>query len=488
MVLQTGFKTCTRIIHSAMAAKVSGAVRETVSLVNGGAVENVVGDVYSFSRSSKVLETIRELITTHAPLDRQEALISKFNKYAQDESGLTVIESLMEGINKCAPDVQGEKLIKNYNRCFNKLVDLQKNNPEEFQLMVDGGFFDLVRQGKIHPQNFDIDMTNARISRSLLADLRKAKNGEDFVPDLSKHSFEEIRSFVNNGDTYLKDGKVYVSTGGYEKEIHLSKDKLLELFPPVLRNISNQGAIGDCWLVGRLDNMISTESGRIGIYKLFRQSGDDIFIRFPNCDKEILFPGGRVLQTKKKMKSVPGIEMLEQALAIHLGNKYTSNVTNIEEFSANVDKLMKILEAGKGRLRKNDSEVLNLIANETIDCIYIKSPYNVYSRKPSFITFLEEVFGIGRSTIDNNRMIMQNLIESQANNNNLKIGLSFINKLPQEYSDSYNMVSHHQLTLKEIVGNTCYISNPWYNWIEKGVNKDLLLSNVEVMHVPFVWG
>ncbi len=308
---------------------------------------------------------------------------------------------------------------------------------------------------------------------------------------LSKYSFEEIRNLVKNGETYMKEGKLFTNHNGVVEEIALSKEKFLELFPPVLRNISNQGPIGNCWIVSRLDNLISTESGKAGIYKLFRQSGDDIFVKFPGCEKEILFPGGRVLQTKKKIKSLKGTEMLEQALAVHLGNKYTSNVTNIEEFSNNVDKLMKILIAKNIHLRlgKNNLEVLNLISNETIDSVAVKSIYNIYAPKPSFLRVFLDMFGIcRRKTIANNRKIMKDLINNQANNDNLKIGVDFINNMPPEYSDLYNMVSHHELTLKGIKGDTCYISNPWYNWIEKGVDKETLLKYICSMRVPFVWG
>lgn len=159
MVLQTGFKTFTNLIRTGMISKASGVVRKTAGL-NIGSAENFAGDVCSFGQTSKILENIRKLITTHAPLDRQEALLSKYNKYAQEESGLKIIESLMEGISKSEPNVQGETLIKNYNRCFNNLITLQKNNPEEFKLMMDCGFFDLVRQGKIHPDNYNYCFNN----------------------------------------------------------------------------------------------------------------------------------------------------------------------------------------------------------------------------------------------------------------------------------------------------------------------------------------
>lgn len=351
-------------------------------------------------------------------------------------------------------------------------------------------------------------MTNARISRALLDDLKKAAKGEDFVPDLSKYSFEEIRNLVKNGETYIKDGKLFVNQNGVIEEIALSKEKFLELFPPVLRNISEQGHIGNCWVVGQLDNMITSESVRAGIYKLFRQQGDDIFIKFPDCKKEILFPKGRILTTKKQkqMSSVPGLAMLEQALAVHYGNKYTKGtITNIEKFSKNPDRLMNNLSginftnnpillikdiflANKdvfhkifGFGGKPLQDIMIPISGECVDDISFLG-CSAYTRN-TLIERLKSIF-----SIKSNRNIMQNVIDNQANNPNLHIGIGFKDVTPKKYRDLHNMVPRHQLTLKGVDRNTCYISNPWYTWIEKGVDKETLLKYTRSMQVPMAWG
>lgn len=63
----------------------------------------------------------------------------------------------------------------------------------------------------------------------------------------------------------------------------------------------------------------------------------------------------------KQMIAVPGIAMLEQALAVHLGGKYSSDVvTDITKFSKNPNRLMHNLLGGNiiSRIR-----MMNILTN-----------------------------------------------------------------------------------------------------------------------------
>ena len=192
-----------------------------------------------------------------------------------------------------------------------------------------------------------------------------------------------------------------------EHEIQLTQEKFLELFPPVLRHMSNQGAIGNCWIVGRLDNLMSTQSGTTGMYSLFRQSGNDIYIKFSNSTKEILFPNGQVLKTldNKQMTTVQGIAMLEQALAVHLGGKYSSGgITNITQFSKNPDGLMNLLLGSDKyailrRSMAKAGEPLYIVSGENTDWVVRNIPYSNY-RAENSVGFWESfcnAFGIKNS-------------------------------------------------------------------------------------------
>lgn len=454
-------------------------------------------DTIKISKNS-YLSQIKKAISTYAPLDKQKEIIQRFDDFITSQDDLVVIEKLFKGMQKEFNNLPEEKLIARYNKYFKNLKTLKDNNLADYELMVKGGFFDLVEQGRISLQNFDTDFSKARVSRSLLEDLRKVAKGEGFITKVDNLSFDEIKNLVKSGEVYSKNGKLYTHNHGLEHEIQLSEDKFLELFPPVLRHISNQGHICNCWVVGRLDNMISTQSGVSGIYSLFRQSGDDIYIKFRNSDKEILFPAGKVLHTQggKQMTTVPGLAMLEQALAVHLGGVYSvSNVTNINKFSKNPDELMNLLLGSDKRalmMRKkaNNGEMLNIISGEHIDYIANEHPYNSY-RAESTISFGEKLclcLGIkSKKTVNANKNLMTKIINSQTNEQNLKIGVGFLDDTPYEYRDLYNLVPDHQLTIKSLEDNICWISNPWFNWIEKGVDKEILLKYAKTLEIPIKW-
>ena len=285
---------------------------------------------------SPILQKIKAGFLAHAPESAQQRILKRLDDFITTDSDLKVVEKLYKAAVNEFKGMPEKNLIQRYNKTLKNLDILRKNNPTDYEFMVKGGFFDLIEQGKISLYNFKTDFSNVRISRALLEDLRKVANGEDFITKVDDLSFDEIKNLVKSGEVYSKNGRLFTHNHGLEHEIQLSEEKFLELFPPILRHISNQGQIGNCWVVGRLDNMISTQSGVSGIYSLFRQSGDDIYIKFRNSDKEILFPAGKVLHTQggKQMTTVPGLAMLEQALAVHLGGVYSvSNVTNINKFS-----------------------------------------------------------------------------------------------------------------------------------------------------------
>jgi hypothetical protein len=86
-----------------------------------------------------------------------------------------------------------------------------------------------------------------------------------------------------------------------------------------------QGALGDCGCVSTLDAVLSTPKGKAGIYQLFEQSGDDIYINLKGFDKKIKFENGIFEGHSGMVNGAQGIKMLEQALAIsHENTNLTS--------------------------------------------------------------------------------------------------------------------------------------------------------------------
>ena len=139
--------------------------------------------------------------------------------------------------------------------------------------------------------------------------------------------------------------------------------------------------------------------------------------------------------------------------------------------------------------QSNKGDPLETISGEYIDYIY-NNPFSHY-RAENSVSFWEDfcyLFGIKNcKTLEKNRIIISDIIDQQANAENLKIGVGFVKNTPYEYRDLYNMITNHQLTLKSIEGNTCWISNPWFNWIEKGVDREIFLKYVKNVEMPMRW-
>jgi len=448
-------------------------------------------------KESPVYNLIKDKVIVHVPENLKESVLKNYMDFVKTKADTNVLESLFIAAKLDAKGLSDYRIAKRFNTIFKNIRDLRNNSPQDYDLMIRGGFFDFVKNGKIALGNFITNMKKARISRSLADDLQKIANKESFIKDVSKLSESEILRTIKSGEVYERNGKLFINNNGLIHEINLTKEKFLELFPPVLRHISNQRALGNCWIVGRIDNLMSTTTGQTGLYQLFRQVGDDIYFKFPNSAKEILFPNSKTLisPNDKTMMAVPGVKMIEQGLAVHLGNAYSKgSVTNILKFENNVDKLMTNLSAYTlGNFKrlfagKFFEEPLSVISKECVDTIVMDLRQNAYSRHNSLWDKIRDTYHLrGSGTRKENAKLVNKLIEQQANNTNLKINVGFKSNTPKEYADLHNMIPNHQLTLKGLEGNTCWISNPWFNWIEKGVDKNTFLNYLTDLDIPFVW-
>ena len=154
---------------------------------------NTVGDLAEFTGKS-CLARIKNAIKTYAPLNKQEEALRRYNDFITSETDLSVIEKLFKATEKEFGNISEKELILRYNKLFKNLKTLKENNPKDYDIMVKGKFFDLVEQGKISLCNFNTDFSKARISRSLLEDLRKIADGEDIIRKVDSLKFDEIKS------------------------------------------------------------------------------------------------------------------------------------------------------------------------------------------------------------------------------------------------------------------------------------------------------
>jgi len=271
-----------------------------------------------------------------------EALTAKNNALRAKAS-----QSLKDNINK-------NKIPPEYRA---KVTAFATRNPKRYLKMEEAGLFDLIESGKINSGILDNIGSNSFLSNRTLAELRRIKNNEPYVKTLS--STADISS-VGNGNVCEINGKLYVNDNGNALQLNISKQKFEELFPPLTSVTFKQGSLGDCWLVSGIDNYMDLPSGRVALYKLLRQEGNDIFVQFPSdgttAYPPIRFENGQVLdangvQIRGTQPGAPvGVQMIEQAYAVHRSKSYTSmdvnTPTDMATFAANPKSLMENLRGG----------------------------------------------------------------------------------------------------------------------------------------------
>ena len=338
------------------------------------------------------------------------------------------------------------------------LLRLRSANAKRYNKIIDSGLLDLIKQGKIDESILKNIDENTFLSNRTLKDIRKIANGESLITTLRNPSeLSNISKYVENGDVCELNGKLFVNDNGKAVEIKLSRQKFEELFPPLSRVSFEQDGLGDCWLVSTLDNLMDIAGGRVALYKLFEQQGNDILIKFPGSNNAIKFPNSKALKTptRKQLASpaqkakgrsnaegtAEGILILEQAFAVHRLKEgaraydVNSSITDISQFT-DIDDLMKRIKGGW------QEEALN------------------------------EIFGT-RITIDHygtdiaNRQKMKDLIKQYANDDQVLLYFatrSEDSQVEQLLSDKYDIYSNHAYAIKGYDEKTgmVYITNPWH--------------------------
>ncbi|MCM1338920.1 MAG: FHA domain-containing protein [Muribaculaceae bacterium] len=323
-----------------------------------------------------------------------------------------------------------------------QITNFANQQPKRFMKMVDAGLFDLIDEGKVSPSILENVDNNTFLSNRTLDEIRRIKNNEPYVKTLT--SIAEI-SNVKNGNVAEINGKLYVNDNGNPVELNVSREKFEELFPPLESVTFKQGSLGDCWLVSSLDSYMDLPGGRVALYKLLRQEGDDIIVQFPGASGSVKFSGGKVLDAGGKQingrrgdASCPGIQMIEQAFAVHRYNKYTSAdvPTDIMDFMSNPANLMLDLKGGWQK------EVNNAILGRN------------------------DAYKYGMD-VSSQKEFMQ-MLEQYGNDENVLLHFATKSK-PHEAAEStlsaeYDLYSNHAYVLKgyDAEKGVVYITNPWH--------------------------
>lgn len=461
---------------------------KTNSPLQDNAFELLLNKTENNSFEASTLQDIIDNIKTQKDLDNLEKLLDmKVN--GKPLTSHIIIENLQNGsidtgmiskkmASKGIPykDADIKQLQKQYGISKYRaklLLELRQTSLKRYNKIVNSGLLDLIKAGRVDESILKNIDGNSFLSNRTLKDIRKIANGESLITTLKNPSeLNNISKHVEYGEVCELNGKLYVNDNGQAVEIKLSRQKFEELFPPLTRVSFEQNALGDCWLVSTIDNLMDMPGGRVALYKLFEQQGDDVLIKFPGVNESIKFPNGKSLKTPSGKQVVSpgqktkgsgaegtaeGIMMIEQAYAVHRlhnGSRaydVNSPVTDISIF-IDVDGLMERARSGW------QSEALNEIFGRQIST-------SQYGRNIS------------------SRQTMQEMIKQYANNDRVIVTFGTkhygVNESP--LAAEYDIYSGHAYALKGYDETTgmVYITNPWHTSVVTEVPLSELLKHID---------
>lgn len=114
-------------------------------------------------------------------------------------------------------------------------------------------------------------------------------NGKDvketFVPTMK--TSDEAVAAQQVGDVFQVEGEenIYIKTSDTEtKQLKMSRDTYMRLFPPLERFALYQGDAGNCYMLSTLDAMNSNPKTREKILSCFEEDGDNLHVSLPGSD------------------------------------------------------------------------------------------------------------------------------------------------------------------------------------------------------------
>ena len=141
----------------------------------------------------------------------------------------------------------------------------------------------LIDEGKLPVNLAATGFKDVGFNKNALSDIdllfnsyAEGQNPKDvFVPEFESH--KEAFNSLKTGDVYHLKGKrnIFIITNPErKKELGLTKETYLELFPPVERFAYTQQEQGNCWFISTLDALYSNPKTRYEILKCFRENED----------------------------------------------------------------------------------------------------------------------------------------------------------------------------------------------------------------------
>ncbi len=253
-------------------------------------------------------------------------------------------------------------------RTIKSLLEVKANFPEKYTYLDQSGIFDYIKTTGEQISVLDHFNENAKLSEELLADLKLWKEGKSIVPTFSSATpLQTAFAKTKTGDVVEIGDKLYINDGNELYPWNMTKDKYLELFPPVKRFMTSQRALKDCYFVSSLNSIMRNPQARAQLYKSFEQSGNDIKFTinaYKDFDGVTTFKDSLIKldNSNKHISGCKGLQMAEQAYAKKALRMEIYDITGAVS-AENNQKLMSRIQNGY----TNDAmhELLGLTYNGT---------------------------------------------------------------------------------------------------------------------------
>ena len=251
-------------------------------------------------------------------------LISEVDRIKNDET--LSIEQKASVSNKAFSNMyrqlsilSGEIYVETANR--KGLVEIKLKDPAKYERLKESGILDMVDSGELDSSILKHLNVNSDLTPEVYADLEAVKNGESIIPEFKTGTtIPYAFSKTKVGDAVAIGDKMYINDGNNLVEWKMTKEKYLELFPPVKRFLTQQRALGDCYFVSSLTNSMYNPQARVGIYQSFEQNGNDVSVTIKDYNE---YGGTKTYKDSKidldnrrlHVAGAKGIQMYEQTYA-----------------------------------------------------------------------------------------------------------------------------------------------------------------------------
>jgi hypothetical protein len=205
--------------------------------------------------------------------------------------------------------------------CFTGLVDIAMKNPEKYQRIKNSGILEMAINGDVDINILSKLNANSDLTDEIYSDLQAVKENRSIVSEFNEGTpIGYAFSKTKQGDVLEIGDQMYINNGSTLQKWNMTKEKYLELFPPVVRFATKQNGLGNCYFVTSLSSSMNNPAGRADIYSSLSLDGDNIVVTikgYSGYNGSHVFENGEIEIDKQRLHltGAKGLQMYEQTYA-----------------------------------------------------------------------------------------------------------------------------------------------------------------------------